>query len=98
MGQLIWQIKQLLSKVIVYVAAGAILYGGYSLYRQGAFRGGVAHASKVILRQVPYFGSRFRHYFSSAKRGYFHHGSIARSGRGHRRHFGGHRRSRRFRR
>jgi len=67
MGQLIWQIKQLLSKVIALAVVGAICFGGYSLYKKGAFRGGVAHAGKVILKQIPYFGSRFKHYLSSGK-------------------------------
>lgn len=68
MGQIIWRIKEAISKLIVVIVIGTVAYGGYSLYRKGAFRGGVGHASRVILKQIPYFGSRFRHFIASGNR------------------------------
>lgn len=77
MGQIIWQIKEAFSKLIVVVVIGAVAYGGYSLYRKGAFRGGIGHTSRVILKQIPYFGSRFRHFIGSGTKS---RSSVARSG------------------
>ncbi|MFM8269958.1 MAG: hypothetical protein ACKN9V_07195 [Pseudomonadota bacterium] len=68
MGQIIWQIKEAISKLIVVIVIGSVAYGSYTLYRKGAFRGGVGHASRVILKQIPYFGSRFRHFIGSGSR------------------------------
>lgn len=103
MGQIIWQIKEAISKLIVVLVIGAVAYGGYSLYRKGAFRGGVGHASRVILKQIPYFGSRFRHFIASGS-GSRHSVSSGRSyrrgrsGRASRRYSTSYRRARRHRR
>jgi hypothetical protein len=104
MGRIIWQIKEAVSKLIVVLVIGAVAYGGYSLYRKGAFRGGIGHTSRVILRQIPYFGSRFRHFIGSSNRshpsvasgGHYRRGRSARHGR--RGYSNAHRRSRRHRR
>lgn len=66
MGQIIWQIKQLATKIIAIALVGAVAFGGYSLYQDGIFRGGIGQASKRILRKVPYVGSRFKHFFSTS--------------------------------
>lgn len=65
MGQIIWHIKEALRKLVVVALVGSVAWGGYHLYRKGAFRGGVGHFGKVVARQIPYFGSRFRHFISS---------------------------------
>jgi len=94
MGRIIWQIKEAVSKLIVVLVIGAVAYGGYSLYRKGAFRGGIGHTSRVILRQIPYFGSRFRHFIASgpsvasgstSRRARNHHRRVYRHVRRHRR-------------
>jgi hypothetical protein len=69
MSQLWWRIKELFSKLVAVALVGAVAFGGYSLYRQGAFRGGFAHAGRVVMRQIPYFGSRFRHFIASTTSG-----------------------------
>jgi len=69
MGQIWWQIKQLASKLITILLVGAVGFAGFSLYKEGAFRGGFTHAGKTILRKVPYVGSRFRHFFASSPQG-----------------------------
>jgi len=66
MGQIIWHIKEAFRKLVAVAIVGGIAFGGYSLYKKGAFRGGVGHFGKVVARQIPYFGSRFRHFISSA--------------------------------
>jgi len=66
MGQILWEIKQAATKLIAILLVGAVGFGGYQLYQEGAFRGGVAHATKTILRKVPYVGSRFKHFFASS--------------------------------
>jgi len=101
MQQIIWQIKEAISKLIVIVVIGAVAYGGYTLYRKGAFRGGVSHASRVILKQIPYFGSRFRHFIASSSRSSVSSGRSYRRGRhvrSGRRYSTSYRRSRRHRR
>lgn len=67
MNQLIWRIKEALSKLVTLAIIGAIAFGGYSLYQKGAFRGGISRTAKVALRSIPYFGSRFRHFIASPK-------------------------------
>lgn len=68
MSQLIYRLKEFIGKLVTIAVILAVGYGGYSLYRQGAFRGGIAHTGKVILRQIPYFGTRFRHFIGSGKK------------------------------
>jgi len=65
MSQIIWRIKEALTKLVAVALVGAVAWGGYSLYRQGAFRKGFSHASRVVFRQIPYFGSRFKHFIGS---------------------------------
>ena len=78
MSDLIWKLKRFVRKAFPIALIGAFLYGGYTLYRQGAFRHGVSHAVTSVLRRLPYFGSRFRHYSGGRS-------SYAYSGRGSRR-------------
>lgn len=66
MRQILWQVKQLATKLITIALVGAVAFGGYSLYQDGVFRGGIGQASKRILRKVPYVGSRFKHFFASS--------------------------------
>lgn len=77
MGQIFWQIKQLATKIITIALIGAVGFGGYSLYQEGVFRGGIGPTSKRILRKVPYVGSRFKHFFSSSSGKRHHQKSIS---------------------
>jgi len=49
---------------------GGLIFGGYTLYRQGTFRYGVGPAVSQVLSKMPYFGSRFRHYRSYGKKSF----------------------------
>lgn len=65
--------------------AAVVAWGGYSLYKEGAFRKGVGGAVNHVLHKIPYFGSRFGHYRGSrksvarSKKSYSKHGKKARS-------------------
>ncbi|NBX92093.1 MAG: hypothetical protein EB078_06370 [Proteobacteria bacterium] len=105
MSQLIWRIRELFSKLIAIALVGVVAFGGYTLYRKGAFSGGISHAGKVVMRQIPYFGSRFRHFIASATSSSrpVSYASSRRSyhrkyGRSHRKHVSSHRRHHRSRR
>jgi hypothetical protein len=88
MSKLMWKLREAVSNLIPLMIAGAIIYGGYTLYRQGTFRNGVGPAVTRVLHKIPYFGSRFKHYngsgyavaprsrksMRSSKRGKRHHG------------------------
>ena len=93
MGDLIWKLKQWLRKLFPIALIGAFLYGGFNLYKAGAFRRSFGSTVSSMLQHVPYFGSRFKHYSpSSSHRSYAYQGRRGRT-RHARRH--GHRHSRR---
>jgi hypothetical protein len=65
MANLSWRARQLVRKLIPLTVVGALLYGGYTMYRHGAFRRGLRafpSSMSAFLHRLPYFGSRFRHY------------------------------------
>lgn len=62
MSDFTWKLKQFLRKIFPLALIGALLYGGWNLYKQGTFRHGPKYAVMTILHKIPYFGSRFRHY------------------------------------
>ena len=93
MGDLIWKLKQLFRKIFPIALIGAFLYGGFNLYKAGAFRRSFGSTVSSMLRHVPYFGTRFKEYIpSSSRRSYSYQGKRSR-GRHVRRH--GRRHSRR---
>ena len=95
MNDLMWKLKQLFRKVLPFAVIGGLLYGGWTLHRQGAFRHGPKHAILAILHKIPYFGSRFQHYGGG---GYGPSPSYSYSGRGNRhRSYRRHRHHRRHR-
>lgn len=59
---MLWRIQEFFKKLIPMVIVGAVAFGGYNLYREGAFNRGVGYAVSSALGKLPYFGSRFRHY------------------------------------
>jgi len=59
---LTWKIKQFFRNLLPLVIIGAILYGVYGMYKKGAFRHGIRPAITSVLKKIPYFGSRFKHY------------------------------------
>ena len=60
MGDLVWQIKQLIRKLMPLAIVGAVVYGGYTFHKQGVFRHGPKYAVATLLNKVPVFGSRLR--------------------------------------
>ena len=69
MGSWTWKIRELGQKIVPFLIIGAIGFGAYKLHRQGMFRHGVGPAINTVLHQIPYFGSRFKHY-NAASEGY----------------------------
>lgn len=59
---MLWRIQEFFRKLIPMVIVGAVAFGGYNMYREGAFNRGVGYAVSHALGKLPYFGSRFRHY------------------------------------
>ena len=87
MRDLGWKLKQWFRQLFPIALIGAFLYGGYNLYKAGAFRRGFGPAVTSVLGHVPYFGSRFRHYvpsFSSPRKSYSYQGKSRRSRHGRR--------------
>lgn len=62
LDNLIWKLKMWFRKLLPIALIGAVLYGGYDMYRAGVFRRGVGPAVTYMLHKIPYFGSRFGHY------------------------------------
>lgn len=62
MDSLIWKIKQLFRQILPLAIVGALIWGGYNMYKAGALRRGIGPAFTATLHKIPYFGSRFRHY------------------------------------
>jgi hypothetical protein len=62
LDNLTWKLKSLFRKALPWLVVGLVAYGGYNMYRRGYFRHGVGSAVTRVLHQVPYFGSRFRHF------------------------------------
>ncbi len=79
MRDLGWRLKQWFRKIFPLALIGAFLYGGFNLYKAGAFRRGFGPAVTSALRHVPYFGSRFSHYTPGSSRKSF---SYAKKSRG----------------
>lgn len=61
MGSLMWRIKESLRNLMPWVVAGLVAWGGYSLYKKGAFRHGVPTLGQA-LSYLPHFGTRFKQY------------------------------------
>lgn len=66
MGRLLDKVRELISSLIPLAVVGALLFGGYNLYKKGAFRRGIGPAVSSALHSIPYFGSRFKHYKGSS--------------------------------
>jgi len=81
-----WRLKQWFRKLFPLALIGAFLYGGFNLYKAGAFRRGFGPAVTSALRHVPYFGSRFKNYSPgrSSRKSYSYQGK-KRGGRHYRR-------------
>lgn len=84
MSSLSWKIRQFASNLVPLLVIGGIAYGGWHFYKKGTFRHGIAPAVSSVLRQIPYFGSRFRHYTSGS--------SYASSPKSYRKKHGNHKR------
>ena len=70
MGNLSWKAKQFVRKLLPITLILAAVYGGYSMYRKGTFRRGIGPAMGSVLKHIPYFGSRFKHYGQSKSYSY----------------------------
>ena len=71
-----WKIRQAVSNLIPIAVIGAIVFGGWHFYKKGTFRHGIAPAVSSTLRQIPYFGSRFKHYSTSSGSSYAVRGGV----------------------
>lgn len=92
MGALTWKIKRWFRQLLPIALAGLVVWGGYTMFfARGGFRG-AKNAVTRVLRQVPFFGSRFRSggHRSSRVHAYRYHSRrrhhVRRSRRHHRRH------------
>lgn len=61
-----YKVRQLAEKIIPLTIVGALAYGGWTLYKKGTFRYGLKPALTQAVSDIPYFGSRFRHYIGSS--------------------------------
>lgn len=91
MNNLIWKMKQTLNKAVPYLVILTVLYGGYYVYRKGSLTRGIGAAVSSVVRHIPFFGSRFRHYGGGTayRHGYYRHAHGRRGhhrGRRHHRH------------
>lgn len=86
-----WRIKQLFRKILPFLVIGGVAFGGWHLYKTN-FRHGRASFVRV-LKQIPYFGSRFGHYNGGSR--HYSRKHVARGRKARSRHFRrGHRRRR----
>lgn len=67
MSSFTWQIKQFIRKLLPFAIVGGILYGGYNLHQEGAFRRGVGPFVTSMLSKIPVFGSQFKRSSSHRK-------------------------------
>lgn len=79
---LIWRLKMWFRKLLPIAIISALVYGGYNMYRDGAFRHGVGPAVNYMIRHIPFFGSKFSKKRSSVAAGRYH----KKGGRHHRTH------------
>lgn len=63
---MMWKIKRFFKKAFPIALIAGVLYFGYNLYKKGTFRGGFSQSFHRVVRQLPYFGSRFRGYSGSS--------------------------------
>lgn len=64
MDNLIWKLKSLIRQLLPMALIGAVLYGGYLSYKEGAFRRGIGSGITHMLGKVPVFGSHLKRYSS----------------------------------
>ena len=60
MGALTWKIKRWFRQLMPFALAALVVWGGYTMFfSRSGFRGAKNSVARV-LRNVPFFGSRFR--------------------------------------
>lgn len=79
---LMWRLKVWFRKLLPIALISAVVYGGYNMYRDGAFRHGVGPAINYVVRHIPFFGSKFGH----SHRGSVAAGRYSKRGKHHRHH------------
>ncbi len=79
---MLWRLKEGLRNLTPWIIIGVIAWGGYSMYRKGAFRHGIPSLGQT-LSYLPHFGSRFSQY-NSRRSNYAY--APAKHGRKHKAH------------
>ncbi|MBI4403539.1 MAG: hypothetical protein HY537_05230 [Deltaproteobacteria bacterium] len=88
-GDFTWRLREFLRKLLLFSMLGAVVYGGYHLYREGVFRRGIGPAVSSILNKIPRFGSRFQQHSHYSSRKHYSKPALAYKKKAHKKSYRG---------